>query len=430
MVLGVYVTRIMIPENLPIATQLNATSSTSVARRSPVRKFNFTKKQIDKVPIPNNGQRAYFHDAMTRGLALAVSPSGKKVFVLYRKVDRRPERITIGAYPDLSIEQARNRAAELNGKIARGENPAAKRRAVHDEMTLGELFAAWLERYAKPHKKTWSDDVGTFNKHLSVWKFRKISEIRKMDVVTLHGRIGAKSGKYVANRVVEILSGIFNKAIDVWHWKGDNPATRVKAFRERKRERFLQRQEMPDFFRALREEPNETVRDYLLMSLFTGARRANVQAMRWDEINFPAATWRIPETKTKSGESVTVPLSPEAVSILGTRKVSASGEWVFPGKGATGHLTEPKTAWKRILARAGISDLRIHDLRRTFGSWQATAGSSLPIIGESLGHKSLGATQVYARLNLDPVRASVNKATEAMLLAAKAPVGLLGHGNG
>ena len=91
---------------------------------------------------------------------------------------------------------------------------------------------------------------------------------------------------------------------------------------------------------------------------------------------------------------------------------------------------EPKTAWKRIIARAGIKDLRIHDLRRTLGSWQAAAGSSLPIIGKSLGHKSLGATQIYARLNLDPVRASVNKATEAMLLAAKAPAGLLGRGNG
>ena len=118
---------------------------------------------------------------------------------------------------------------------------------------------------------------------------------------------------------------------------------------------------------------------------------------------------RIPETK--SGEPVTLALPPAAMTILQTRKVDSSSEWVFPGKGATEHLMEPKTAWKRIIARAGIKDLRIHDLRRTLGSWQAAAGSSLPIIGKSLGHKSLGATQIYARLNLDPVRASVNKAT-------------------
>jgi integrase len=90
---------------------------------------------------------------------------------------------------------------------------------------------------------------------------------------------------------------------------------------------------------------------------------------------------------------------------------------VFPGRGKTGHLVEPKTAWARILKRAGLQNLRLHDLRRTLGSWQAATGASLPIIGKSLGHKSLAATQVYARLNLDPVRAAVNTATDAMLLA-------------
>jgi integrase len=176
--------------------------------------------------------------------------------------------------------------------------------------------------------------------------------------------------------------------------------------------------------------------------------------MRWEEINWPAATWRIPETK--SGESVTVPLSAIGLGILETRKSSSKCEWVFPGKGATGHLVEPKTTWKRILERAaaiqkknwleanpamseadfdkefpnaGFRDLRIHDLRRTLGSWQAATGASLPIIGKSLGHKSLSATQIYARLNIDPVRAAVDKATDAMLLAAKKPA-LLANGNG
>ena len=417
----------MITQSLPKVTQIAVQSSTPVARRSPRRKFNFTKKQLDKVPVPTNGQRAYVYDAMTRGLALAVSPSGKKVFVLYRKVARRPERITIGPYPDLSIEQARNEAARLNGEIAGGANPAAERRAIRDEMSLGELFATWLERHAKQHRKTWKWNQDLFDRHLSAWKLRKISEIRKIDVVTLHARVGAKSGIYVANRLVEMLRAVFNKAIDDWDWKGPNPALKVKSFPEHSRERFLQPQEIPNFFRALAEEPNETIRDYVLLSLFTGARRANVQAMKWDEIDFHEATWRIPETK--SGEPLTLALPPAAISILETRKTTTESEWVFPGNGVTGHLMEPKTTWKRILARAGIKDLRIHDLRRTLGSWQAAAGSSLSIIGKSLGHKSLGATQIYARLNLDPVRASVIKATEAMLVAAKVP-GLLGRGNG
>ena len=450
----------MVNQHTPKVSIFATTGSTSVARQKAPRKFAFTKKLLDKLPLPTNGQRAYFYDSSTRGLAIAVSPAGKKVFILYRKISNRPERVTIGPYPDLTIDQARGEAARLNGAIARGENPASKRRLVRAEATLDELFQQWLEHYAKHNKKTWSDDEGMFKKHLNVWRLHKISDIRRLDVVNLHARIGAKSGPYAANRVVELLSSVFNKAIE-WGWEGENPATKIKAFREKKRERFLQPEELPAFFEALSKELNQTIRDYILIALLTGARRSNVQEMRWEEINWQAATWRILETK--SGEPVTLPLSPQALTILESRKDSndsdedgSKSQWVFPSTGKTGHLVEPKTAWKRILKNAAaihlknwleanpgksaadfakefpagiFQDLRLHDLRRTLGSWQAATGASLPIIGKSLGHKSLGATQVYARLNLDPVRASVNKATEALFLAANGSARLLGDGN-
>ena len=94
------------------------------------------------------------------------------------------------------------------------------------------------------------------------------------------------------------------------------------------------------------------------------------------------------------------------------------GEYVFPGDGRSGHLKEPKRGWLRILKNADVGNLRIHDLRRTLGSWQAKTGASLTIIGKSLNHKSLQATAIYARLDLDPVRASIDKATQAILMAA------------
>ena len=414
-----------VKENSSKSLEIATLGSTQVAKRTEPKRFNFTKKFIEKAKPSGNDQRAYYYDETTRGLALAVSPAGKKVFVLYRKVAGRPERITIGPYPDLTIEKARKRADELNGEIAQGDNPAARRRVIRQEMTLRELFDAFLDRHAKAHKKSWTGDESMFNKHLASWSHRKISDIRKTDVASLHHRIGAgKDGHaYAANRVLELLSSMFNKAMD-WGWEGDNPASRIRAFKERKRDRFLQPEEFPAFWKALSEELNTTVRDYIVVSLLTGARRANVQAMRWSEINWPAETWTIPETK--SGEPVTVALSPKAVEILERRKdTSNGGEWVFPGQGSTGHLIEPKAAWQRICKRAGIEDLRIHDLRRTLGSWQAATGASLPVIGKSLGHKSLGATQVYARLNIDPVRIAVNRAVDAMMLAANEPAGML-----
>jgi integrase len=405
----------MITTDLPKLTSFATPGSTSVARGGQ-GKFGFTKKLLDKLPLPTNRQRAYFYDSMTRGLALAVSPAGKKVFILYRKVAGRPERITIGPYPDLSIEQARGRAAELNGAIARGENPAGSRRSLAAETTLGELFAKYLELYAKDHVKTWKSDVKLFNLHLAHWRLRKLSSIRKVDITQLHIRIGLNSGKVQANRVVERLRAYFGKAQE-WGWKGENPALKIQAFPEQPRKRFLRPEEFQKFFVALRAEPNETMRDFFLLALFTGARRSNVSAMRWEHIDFPSATWTIPITK--SGEPVTITLSKPAMVVLRSREQIS--EWVFPGKGVTGHLVEPKSSWKRILAAAKIGDLHIHDLRRTLGSWQALQGTSLQIIGKSLGHQSLEATAIYAQLLLDPVRESVERATAAMLMAAKGP---------
>ena len=208
---------------------------------------------------------------------------------------------------------------------------------------------------------------------------------------------------------------MFNKASDMG-FRGENPAKGVKRFKETKRDRFLERDELPAFFQALLAEPNEALRDFFLLCLLTGARRGNVQAMRWEDMDLTAGRWRIPETK--SGVPVVVPLCDPALAILQNRRKAANGSpWVFPGRGKTGHLIGPKSAWARILKRAGLSDLRPHDLRRSLGSWQAMGGASLPIIGKSLGHTQAATTQIYARLQTDSVRASVAAATTGMLEA-------------
>jgi integrase len=124
--------------------------------------------------------------------------------------------------------------------------------------------------------------------------------------------------------------------------------------------------------------------------------------------------------KSKSGDPMVLSLTDETLKVLESRRSAVPPEcpWVFPGRGATGHITEIKSTWKRILERAGIRDLRLHDLRRTLGSWQAATGASLPIIGKTLGHRNQATTAIYARLDLNPVRKSLEIATRAMLTAA------------
>ncbi len=256
-----------------------------------------------------------------------------------------------------------------------------------------------------------------YNKFLSHW-FKKIATtITKQDVPALHDKVRAENGLYQANRLLERIKAIYNKSIE-WGWEGINPATGVKKFKEKSRERFLHPDELPQFFESLDAEQNDTIRDFIYVSIFTGARKANVLAMRWENINFDRQEWLIPETK--NGDPLRIPLVPRVVDILEARISRYGGrEWVFEGNGSSGHLVEPKAGWKRILERAGIKDLRLHDLRRTVGSWQAATGANSFIIGSTLGHKDQKSTAVYARLNIDPIRSSLERATDAMFEGLK-----------
>lgn len=377
-------------------------------------KHNFTKALIEALPPAEKGKRAYIYDSKVRGLGVAVTDRGTKTYIVYRWVRGKPERVTLGRFPDLSIEQARKLAEKANASFAMGENPADTNRKVRDEMKLGELFDKFLDLHAKVHKRSWEEDEAMFNRYLESWKGTKISHIQTSDVQALHVRLGEQSGPIAANRTRSLLHAMFNKAIE-WGWHGKNPVVGVKKFKEKSRERFVNPHELPAFFEALNKELNDTLRDFFFTCILTGARRANVMAMRWEDVDLKRKTWNIRDTK--AGEPHTLPLPNAAVKVLDGRK--RVGEWVFPGKGKTGHLVEPKTGWKRILERSGLTDLRIHDLRRSLGSHMAAGGASLPIIGKALQHKSVNTTAIYARLNIDPVREAMEKATRTIVRLGK-----------
>ncbi|MFB3080545.1 MAG: tyrosine-type recombinase/integrase [Nitrosomonadaceae bacterium] len=382
-------------------------------------KINFTKKEIDALPAPDTG-RTYYHDSKVQGLVIGVGRTGKKSFIFYRKIGGVPERIPLGKYPDLTIEQARGKASDINSDIASGLNPAEIKRGRKTELTFSELFSDYLERHAKGNKRTWKDDLSQYNKYLAKpLGNKKLSEVDRASVAIIHNNITRVGYPITENRVKALVSSIFGWAISAGLCK-TNPALGIKLNKEHSRDRFIQGDELPKFFQALADEENDIMRDYFLLSLLTGARRANVLAMQWKDVNLKRGEWRIKETN--NGTPQTVTLSSEALNILRNRirnrKPSEPTTFVFPGDGRSGHLIEPKKGWQRILERAGIDNLRIHDLRRTLGSWQAKTGASLSIIGKSLNHKNPSTTAIYARLDLDPVRKSVNTATSAMIAAA------------
>ena len=380
-------------------------------------KLAFTNERLMRLPVPDKG-RVYHYDEKTAGLCLCITHAATRTFYVYRKIHGRPERIRLGKYPDVSISSARDAAAELSGEIAKGRDPAAERQALRESPTLEALFDHWWRTHSKPHKKTWKNDKRLFDKYLGEHKNRRVVKITKADVQRWHAAWGDDHGPYQANRVRSLLSAMFSVAADLGH-DGPNPCNGVKKFREESRERFLQPDEMRVFFETLKtEEP--LWRDFCLMLLFTGARRGNVATMAWSEIDMGKAVWYLPGKQTKNGRPMVVVLPEPAMAVLQSRReADPDGKWVFPSKTTDGPTEDPRGAWERIRKASGLTDLRMHDLRRSLGSWQAAMGTSLAIVGKSLGHCDPKATQVYARLQLDPVRAAVGAAVTAMIDAGK-----------
>jgi integrase len=381
------------------------------------REVKFTKKALEALKPPAKG-RAYVYDAVQAGLAVCITQAGSKTFYRTGRINGRAEQVRLGVFPEMSIEAARKGAQKVAGEVAAGNNPRRPRRY---GATIQDLFGHWM-MYARAFKKSWAEDERQFERYFQSLKNRRLSDITTADVVEWNRRIGEKHGPVAANRARALLCAMYNRAYEMGQ-ELLNPCRGVRRFPEESRDRYLTPDEVPRFFAALGEVPDPAVRDFLWLALLTGARKSNVLGMRWDQLTVEGV-WRIPSTK--SGKVVLLPLVDTAQNILRARKEAAGNSpWVFPARTISGHLGSVNKPWRRLCERAGLGDLRIHDLRRTLGSWQAAMGVSELVIGKSLGHAAGSrATSVYARLGLEPVRRAVEGATNALLEAGN------GVGNG
>jgi integrase len=315
------------------------------------------------------------------------------------------------------------------GLVDRLADAVARRLSVDNlrsavNLTFGDLFDRWMRDHATPHysERCRRNYGRMFSSYFQQWKDVGVYDMKRGDVQQWQVRLADNIGPTTANRCRELMRMVFNRAID-WEMLPDNynPATKLRKFRTESRDRFLQADELPAFFGALKTLRYDASRDCILMCLLTAQRVGNVREMKWDQIDFRRQVWTIP--RTKNGTPHIVPLVPMAMAVLDRRKARAATEWVFANQAGTNHITKLDFAWRVLIERAGIKNLRIHDLRRSHASWQAITGANMIAIARTLNHRDLTSTAIYARLNVSEQRKAMLGAVDAILAAGEIDCG-------
>ena len=363
-------------------------------------------------PPPEKGNRIHY-DTKVRGFGLRVTAAGARSFIYNYRVLGRERRYTIGPYgrDQWTLAGARKRAGELQKMVERGEDPLGNKEEARTAPTVADMCKRFEEDHSpKLRPSSWRDYKSIIDSYiLPALKHHKVADVSYSDIDGLHRKI-SKTAPYQANRTVAVLSKMFTLARRWWPKLGiDNPVRGIERNQEQKRHRYLSPDELAGLTKALAEYEDQQAAHIIRLLLLTGARRGEVQGMKWADLELKAGVWTKPGATTKQKTEHRIPLSAAACQLL--KELEADKEddaaYVFPGR-SKGHRVEMKGAWADICKAAKISGARMHDLRHTYASVLASAGQSLPIIGALLGHTQPATTARYAHLFDDPLR----KATE------------------
>jgi integrase len=334
-------------------------------------------------------------------------------FVVVKKIIGVTQRITLGRFPGLRLDDARQGARRITGELAQGNDPVALLKAARArKVTLADLWPAYLA-HLKQRNRTWARDQERWETAVSQALGRKaLSDVRRAECQALIDKIGVNH-PISANRVASFLSAFLNFAVRTDRLQ-INPAKGLIRFREEARARIIKTDELQKLLSAIEAE-GEPWADAFKMLLFTGARRGSVAGMRWEDVDLTSGIWTIPAKVAKNKTATPLPLTEPAIALLQKRMKRRAGEpWVFPSAVGDGHLVGLPKAWARILKRAEITGLRIHDVRRSVGTALARTGASPHIIATGLGHRSIASAKAYVRLAGEDARRALGDAVAAL----------------
>jgi integrase len=381
---------------------------------SPMPKL--TKRIVDAIePQPTE---FFLWDEGIPGFGLRVMPSGRKSFVVQFRAGRRARRMSLGPSTVLTCDQARTRAITIIAAVKNGEDPAADRAAKRNAATVNDL----AERFDKEHisvrlKASTAKEYRSNLKRFILPALGRLAvpEITRADVAKFHHDL--RHIPYQANRCLEVVSKMFGLA-EMWGLRpdGSNPRKHIRKYPEEKRERFLSAAELRRIGEVLREMESERVEltSAILAArllILTGCRLGEIMTLKWDYVDFDERALRLPDSKT--GKKIVHVGAPAVEYLHGAPRIDGN-PWVITGILPGKPLSDLQPFWQRVRARAGVKDVRIHDLRHTFASTAVASGHGLPMIGKLLGHTQVQTTARYAHLAADPVRTAADTVASSL----------------
>ena len=347
------------------------------------------------------------------GFSIRVTPTGSKTFFMAYQFEGRNRRLTLGGYPEMKLAEARQKHADARQLLAQGIDPGDVVQTAKAEEkaspTVAELVEEYIERWAKPRKRTWPEDARMLNKDIIPrWGKRKAKSITRHDVVKMLDEMQDRGATITTNRTFGCVRKMFNFAasrgvVDV------SPCLGVRApVQEVQRDRVLSEDEIRAFWNGLDQAGmSEASRLALRFLLVTAQRKSEVVEAPWSEFDLVGGWWTIPAERAKNKVTHRVPLSTGALALLAQAKgLAENSPWVFPSPRITKvsvHMgaTAVDHALHRALSTIGLTDVIPHDLRRSAASHMTESGISRLVVSKILNHVEQGITAVYDRHSYD-----------------------------
>jgi integrase len=399
-----------------------------------LRQLNFTRANIDAVKAPSAG-RDYYNDSKVRGLQLQVTPTGAKTFFLYGRINGKPVRYRLGAYPKLTPEAARTKADVERGRVAKGIDIRAERKAdERKQVTLEDAFKAFKTVRKTLRPKTLYDYGRYIEVAFEDWKAKPLVGITKDLVAKRHQRLSEERGAAYADGAMRSLRSIINvaqfqyEAPDGTPLLPDNPVRRLSQTRAwnrvKRRTTYIKPSQLKPWFEAvfvLKTDPEKreacAIADWLLVTVLTGLRRNEGLLLKWADVDLANKALTVRDTKNRSDH--TLPLSDFLQELLKARReADPEGVHVFSSYGVDGHLVDPRKPLERIAKESGVP-FTPHDLRRTF----ITVAESLDIpayaLKRLLNHKMTNdITAGYIITDVERLRRPMQQVTDFILRSA------------